>query len=55
MSGVALWARRPHGAVRPQASLASAIYSKECVALPNGSQRRAAGYLQAFKGAVCEA
>ena len=49
--GVALWPRRLHGAVRPHGSLASAIYSKECVALPNGSQRRAARYLQAVKRA----
>ena len=31
--GVALWARRLHGAVRPHGSLASGIYSKECLSL----------------------
>ena len=51
MSGVAVWARRLHGAVRPHGSLASDVYSKECLALRNGWQRRAAGYLQAVKGA----
>jgi hypothetical protein len=43
--GVALWPLRLHGAVRPHGSLASDRYNKECLALPNGSVRRAARYL----------